>query len=82
MKEDKEVPKLENWVTLPEAARLLNVSNQMVHKMVFELKFFKTVRTVGDKPVYVCGSWGSKTRRRSTGRQERSNSCKLKSQMK
>jgi len=53
MKEDKEVPKLENWVTLPEAARLLNVSNQMVHKMVFELKFFKTVRTVGDKPVYV-----------------------------
>lgn len=48
-----EVLPLAEWVTFPEAADMLDVSNQAVHKMVFEADAFPGVRAVGSKPVYV-----------------------------
>ncbi len=53
----KDVIRLEGWVTLPEAARLLETSPQAVHKMVFEQNLFKTIRRVSDKPLYVVALW-------------------------
>lgn len=49
-----EVPRLEGWLTFPEAGDRLNVSKQMIHKMAFGPKrLLLTVRRVGDKPIYV-----------------------------
>lgn len=49
-----EVPRLEGWLTFPEAAAILDVSKQMVHKMAFGRRpLLLTVRRVGDKPIYV-----------------------------
>lgn len=51
-----EIPKLEGWLSFPEAAEELGLSKQMVHKMVFVLGIFdiaKDVRSIGEKPIYV-----------------------------
>lgn len=49
-----EVPRLEGWLTFPEAADELGVTKQMVHKMAFGSKpVLRIVRRVGDKPIYV-----------------------------
>lgn len=51
-----EIPELEGWLTFPQAGRVLKVSKQMIHKMVFALRLFDTskdVRRVGDKPIYL-----------------------------
>lgn len=48
-----EVLPLEGWMTFPEVAKLLGVTNQAVHKMVFEGDHFPGVRSVGEKPLYV-----------------------------
>lgn len=50
--EKVEVRPLEDYITLPEAAEVLNVSKQMVHKLVYG-GTFKTVRAIGEKPLYV-----------------------------
>lgn len=50
------VPKLEDWLTFPDAGRILGVSKQMIHKMVFTLGLFDVkndIRSVGEKPIYV-----------------------------
>lgn len=48
------VPRLEGWITFPEAADILHVTKQMVHKMAFGRKrLLLTVRSIGDKPIYV-----------------------------
>lgn len=49
-----EVPRLEGWITFPEAAEILSVTKQMIHKMAFGPKpVLRIVRRVGDKPIYV-----------------------------
>lgn len=48
-----EVPKLEGWVTISEAAEILGISRQAVHKMVNSGKF-RSARKIGSsKPVFV-----------------------------
>ncbi len=52
----KEIPRLEDWLSIPEAALELGVSKQMVHKMINTLDVFdyeRDVRKVGDKPMYL-----------------------------
>lgn len=49
-----EVPRLEGWLTFPEAATVLDVTKQMVHKMAFGRNpLLTTVRRIGEKPIYV-----------------------------
>lgn len=49
-----EIPRLEGWLTFPEAGEILDVTKQMVHKMAFgRRRLLLTVRRVGDKPIYV-----------------------------
>lgn len=51
-----EVKRLEGWLSFPEAAEVLGVSKQMIHKMVFSSGLFNLeteVRSVGDRPIYV-----------------------------
>jgi hypothetical protein len=49
-----EVLPLEGWLTFPEVAEKLGVTNQAVHKKVFGSgDSFPEVRSVGDKPLYV-----------------------------
>lgn len=47
-----DVPFLEGWTTLTEAAERLGVSKQAVHKMASEGKI-TTLRRIGRKPLYV-----------------------------
>lgn len=50
------IPRLEGWLTFPEAGELLGVTKQMVHKLVFKSKVFDLrtdLRTVGDRPIYI-----------------------------
>ena len=49
-----DVPPLEGWTTISEAAELLGVTRQAVHKMIFDRKL-KSVRRLGSvlKPIYV-----------------------------
>lgn len=52
----EEIPKLEGWLSVPEAAFKLGVSKQMIHKMVHTLNLFdktKDVRRLGEKPMYI-----------------------------
>lgn len=51
-----EIPRLEGWLSVPEAAFALGVSKQMIHKMIHSLNVFnceRDVRKVGDKPMYL-----------------------------
>lgn len=51
-----EIPRLEDWLSIPEAAFELGVSKQMIHKMIHSLKVFNSdrdVRKVGEKPMYL-----------------------------
>jgi hypothetical protein len=50
-----EVPRLEGWLTFPEAAGMPGVSNQGLHKMVFEARRFRVddVRAVGTRPTFL-----------------------------
>lgn len=51
-----EVPRLEGWLTFPEAGEVLGISKQMVHKLAFPASgksAFSTVRAVGDRPMYL-----------------------------
>lgn len=49
------IKKLENWMTFPEAARLLGVTNQGFHKMIEVQHMFPldALRKIGDKPTYI-----------------------------
>lgn len=51
----EDLPELEGWITLPEAAQVLGVSRSMAHIMVFgtEQKI-KTAHRLGHKPLIVC----------------------------
>lgn len=51
----RRVPKLKGWLTFPEAGTILGVSKQMIHKMAFltEPPVLKTVRSIGDRPIYI-----------------------------
>lgn len=51
-----EIPRLEDWLSIPEAADKLGVSKQMIHKMIHSLNVFdltKDVRKIGEKPMYI-----------------------------
>ncbi len=49
----EDIPKLEGWYTFSEAAEILKVSKQGLHKMVFEAEAFSTVHKLGSKPTYI-----------------------------
>lgn len=47
-------PRLEEWCTTEEAAAMLGVTKQAVHKMLKNGEF-KSARALGAKPIYVLG---------------------------
>ncbi len=50
----EDIPVLEDYLTFPDAAKLLGISNQAFHKMVFTRDILKDdIRSIGDKPIYV-----------------------------
>lgn len=49
---DSEAPRLNDWITLPEAAEVLGISKQAVHKMA-SAGDIKTIHLIGNRPVYV-----------------------------
>lgn len=50
----KEIPLLQGWVTIPEAARRTGVSRQRAHQLVHAgTGVFKDARRVGDSTVIV-----------------------------
>jgi Helix-turn-helix domain len=46
------VPVLEGWITAVEAAEVLGISRQSVARMMAD-GVFRTLRAVGDRPLYV-----------------------------
>ncbi len=49
----EDIPVLEDYISFPEAALMLGMSNQGFHKLVFDSNAFDTVRAVGSKPLYL-----------------------------
>jgi excisionase family DNA binding protein len=47
-----DTPRLADWITLPEAAELLGVSKQYVHKLVRNGRL-NTLRSLGSRPIYI-----------------------------
>lgn len=48
----EDAPVLEGWITLTDAAELLGISKQAVHKMVTSHKI-TTLHKIGRKPLYI-----------------------------
>lgn len=48
----EDLPELEGWLTLPEAAKLLGLTRQRVYQMV-QVGTLKSVMKLGDKPTYI-----------------------------
>lgn len=50
-----EIRRLEGWLTLVEAADILNITKQGMHRRVFETNMYNLddLRKIGSKPIYL-----------------------------